>query len=97
MDRLLLLMLAEARKATEPLIRVIMLQIARILVSMTDMLRTKSDPGSMTRSKGIDHPHKGVTGQTLIGRPASGLASRLARALGVALGVSAASLISEII
>ena len=94
MNKLLLLMLVEAREATEPLIRAIMLPIARTPTSMTGMLRTKCNPGITMRNKGIGSPSQGGIGKNLIGRPASGLASQLAHAWVTALGVSAASLIS---
>ena len=96
-NRLLLIMSAEAHEATEPLIRAIMLQIARTPTSMTGMLRNKCNPGITMHCKGIDRPRKDVTGRTLIVRPALGLASQLARALVAALGVFIESLISEII
>ena len=90
-------MLVEAREATEPLIRAMILQITRTPISMTGMLRTKCNPGITMCSKGIDRIGKGGIGRTLIERPASGLASQLAHARVAALGVSAASLTSDTI
>ena len=91
---ILLLIMVEARTATRPRIRVMMLQIAHTSTSMIGMLRTKCNPGITMRDKGIGGlSHNGI-GRTLIGRPASGLASQLAHARVAALGVSAASLTS---
>ena len=83
-----------ARKVTEPRNRVMMLQIAHTSTSMMDMLQTKCNLGTTTHNRDTGSLSLGGTGRTLIGRPASGLASQLADARVAALGVSAASLIS---
>ena len=84
----------EARKVTESRNRVMMLQIAHTSTSTMDILQTKSNLGTTMHNRDTGSLSLGVTGRTLIGSPASGLASRLAHAQVAALGVSAASLIS---
>ena len=88
MNRLQLLMIVEARKVIEPLIRV-------IITHMTDVPRTGHSLGLIKHSMDIDSPSLVCTGRTLIGRPASGLADQLAHVLVAALEVFVASLISE--
>ena len=90
MNRFLLLIMAEARRVTEPRIRVTMLRITH----MIGVLRTKRNLGIIMHNRDIGSLCLDCTGRTLIGRPASGLASQLAHARVAALGVSAASLIS---
>ena len=87
--------MVEARKVTESRNRVMMLQIAHTSTSMMDMLRTKCNLGTITHNRGTGSLSLDGIGRTLIGRPASGLASQLAHARVAALGVSAASLVSE--
>ena len=90
MNRLLLLTIAEARRVTEPRIRVMMLRITH----MIGMLRTKRNLGIIMYNRDIGSLSLVCTGRTLIGRPSSGLAGQLAHVLVAALGVSAASPIS---
>ena len=89
MNRLRLLIIAEARRVIEPRIRVTTLR----LTHMIDTLRTEHS--KIRHNRDIDSPSLACTGRTLIGRPASGLAGQLAHVLVAALGVSVASLISE--
>ena len=86
--------MVEAHKAIKPRIRVVMLQIAHTLTSKIGMLRTKCNLGITMCNKGIGSLSLSGIGRTLIGRPASGLASQLAHTRVAALGVSAGSLIS---
>ena len=90
MNRLHLLIIAEARRVIEPRIRVMMLKITH----MIGVPRTKRNLGIIMHNRDIGSLSLVCTGRTLIGRPASGLAGQLAHALVAALGVSAASLIS---
>ena len=83
-----------ARKVTEPRIRVMMLQIAHTSTNTIGMLRTKYNLGITMYNKDIGSLSLSSIGRTLIGRPASGLASQLAHSQVAALGVFAASLIS---
>ena len=87
MRKLPLLTIAEARKAIEPRIRV-------IITHTIDVPRTEHSLGKIRHNRDIDSPSLVCTGKTLIGRPASGLAGQLAHVLVAALGVSVASLIS---
>ena len=89
MSRLHLLIIAEARKATEP-------QTRAIITHKIDMLPTEHNLGKTKPNRDTDTPSLIGTGRTLTGRPASGLAGQLAHALVAALGVSVTSLISEI-
>ena len=88
--------MVEARKVTKPRIRVMMLQIAHTSTNTIGMLRTKYNLGITMHNKDIGSLSLVGIGRTLTGRPASGLAGQLAHALVAALGVSVASLISEI-
>ena len=90
MNRFLLLIMVEARRVTEPRIRVMMLRITH----MIGVLRTKRNLGIIMHNKDIGSLNLVGTGRTLTGRPASGLAGQLAHALVAALGVSAMSLAS---
>ena len=90
MNRFFLLIMVEARRVTEPRIRVTMLRITH----MIGMLRTKHNLGIIMHNRGIGSLSLVGTGRTLTGRPVSGLAGQLAHALVAALGVSAASLTS---
>ena len=90
MNRLHLLMIAEARRVIEPRIRV-------MITHMIGVPRTEHSLGIIRHNRDIDSPSLVCTGKTPIGRPASGLAGQLAHALVAALGVSVTSLISEII
>ena len=89
MSKLHLLMIAEARKAIEPRIRVIITQ-------EIDMLLTRHSLGKIRPNEDTDSPSLIGIGKTLTGRPASGLAGQLARVPVAALGVSVTSLISGI-
>ena len=90
MSKLHLLMIAEARKAIEPRIRV-------IITREIDMLPTWNSLGRIRHNEDTDSPSLIGTGRTPTKRPASGLAGQLAHALVAALGVSVTSQISEII
>ena len=92
MNRLHLLIIAEARRVIEPQVRVMMLKITH----MIGVLRTKRNLGIIMHNKDIGSLSLVGIGRTLTGRPASGLAGQLAHALVAALGVSIMSLISEI-
>ena len=87
MSKLPLLMIAEARKAIEPQIRV-------IITHEIGMPPTRHSLGRIRPNEDTDSPSLIGTGKTLTGRPASGLAGQLAHAPVTALGVSAASLTS---
>ena len=87
MNRLHLLIIAEARRVIEPRIRV-------IITHMIDVPSTEHSLGKIRHKRDIDSPSLFCTGKTLIGKPASGLAGQLAHALVAALGVSVTSLIS---
>ena len=91
MNRLLLLIMAEAHRVIEPQIRVMMLKITH----MIGVLRTKRNLGIIMHNRDIGSLSLVCTGRTLIGRPASGLAGQLAHVQVAALGVSDTSLISE--
>ena len=101
--RLHLPTLAEVRVATEPLTKTwaTMLLLAHAVTNRIGLLQTKFNLGSTTcNCRGwimtdTGRPNKGIIGQTLIGRPASDLASQLVRAQVAALGVIATSLICE--
>ena len=88
MSRLHLLMIAEARRVIEPRIRA-------IITHTIDVPRIERS--KIRHSKHIDSPSLIGTGKTLTGRPALGLAGQLAHVLVATLGVSATSLISEIV
>ena len=88
MSRLHLLMIAEARKATEP-------QIRAIITHKIGMLPTEHNLGKIRHNEDTDGPSLIGIGRTPTGRPASGLAGQLAHILVAALGVSVVSLISE--
>ena len=90
MNWLLLLTMAEARRVTEPRIRVTMLKTTHTM----GMPRTKRNLGIIKHNEDIGSLNLVGTERTLTGRPASGLAGQLAHALVAALGVSAASLTS---
>ena len=90
MSRLHLLIITEARKAIEPQIRV-------IITHKIDMLPTEHSLSKTRHNRDTDSLSLIGTGRTLTGRPASGLAGKLAHALVAALGVSVTNLISEII
>ena len=94
MNRVLLLIMAEARRATELRIRVTMLRIAHTSTNMIGVLRTKHNLGITMHNKDIGSLSLSGIGRTLTVRPASGLAGQLAHVLVAALEVSAASLIS---
>ena len=87
MSKLRLLMIAEARKAIEPRIRV-------IITREIDMLPTRHSLGSIRPNEDTGSPSLIGTGKTLTGRPASGLAGPLAHAPVAVLGVFVPSLIS---
>ena len=89
MNKLLLLIMAEARRVTEPRIRVTMLRTTHTM----GVPRTKRNLGIIMHNKDIGSLHLFGIWRTLIGRPASGLAGQLAHVLVAALGVSATSLI----
>ena len=91
MNRPHLLIMAEARRVTAPRIRVTTLRITHMIV----VLRIKHNLGITMHNKDIGSLSLVGTERTLTGRPASDLVSQLAHALVVALGVSAASPISE--
>ena len=90
MNRLHLLIIAEARRVIEPRIRVMMLKITNMIGGP----RTKRNIGTIMHNRDTGSHSLVGTERTLTGRPTSGLAGQLAHALVAALGVSAASLIS---
>ena len=92
MNRLHLLIIAEARIVIEPRIRVMMLKITNMIGGS----RTKRNIGIIMPNRDIGSHSLVGTERTLTGRPASGLAGQLAHALVAALGVSVTSLTSEI-
>ena len=91
MSKLPLLMIAEVRKAIEPLTRVIITHGIDILSREIDMLLTRHSLDRIRPSKDTDSPSLIGIGKTLTGRPASGLAGQLAHALVAVLGVSVTS------
>ena len=94
MSKLPLLMIAEVHKAIEPQTRAITTHGIDVPPREIDMLLIKHSLDRIRPNKDTDTPSLIGTGKTLTGRPASGLASPLAHALVVVLGVSVSSLIS---
>ena len=90
MNRLHLLIIAEARRVIEPRIRVMMLKITNMIGGP----RTKRNIGIIMPNRDIGSHNLVNTERTLTGRPASGLAGPLAHAPVAVLGVFVPSLIS---